>query len=143
MSTDGKRWYQELNGYHWFVLFVASLGWLFDCLDQHLFNLSRPSAMRALLASPTATARPQADQRIRRLRHVDLSDRLGHRRPAVRRAGRSDRPGQDDALDHPVYSLFTGLSTSRSAFGILPSIAFSRGWAWEASSRWAWPWWPR
>ena len=53
LAADGTRyrWYRELNGYHWFVLSVAALGWLFDCLDQHLFNLSRPYAMKSLLAA--------------------------------------------------------------------------------------------
>jgi MFS family permease len=38
-----------MNRYHWFVLVVAALGWLFDCLDQQLFILARPSAMKDLL----------------------------------------------------------------------------------------------
>lgn len=42
-------WWKELNRYHWFVLIVAALGWLFDCLDQQLFNLARVPAMRDLL----------------------------------------------------------------------------------------------
>lgn len=42
-------WYREMNGYHWFVLVVAALGWLFDCLDQQLFILARPAAMKDLL----------------------------------------------------------------------------------------------
>ncbi len=44
------RWYHELTRYHWFVLLVAALGWMFDCLDQQLFTLSRQPAMRDLLA---------------------------------------------------------------------------------------------
>src|SRR5687767_1629462 len=43
-------WYRQLNKYHWFVLVVAALGWLFDCLDQQLFILARPAAMRDLVA---------------------------------------------------------------------------------------------
>ncbi len=42
-------WWRELNRYHWFVLIVAALGWLFDCLDQQLFNLARVPAMKELL----------------------------------------------------------------------------------------------
>jgi len=42
-------WWKQLNGYHWFVFGVAALGWLFDCLDQQLFTLSRGPAMKALL----------------------------------------------------------------------------------------------
>jgi MFS family permease len=47
--TDKRPWYQLLNRYHWFVLVVAALGWLFDCLDQQLFILARPQAMAELL----------------------------------------------------------------------------------------------
>jgi MFS family permease len=44
-----------LNGYHWFVLIVATLGWMFDCLDQRLFVLGRERAMQELLPG----ARPE------------------------------------------------------------------------------------
>jgi len=50
-STSSHRWYRELNRYHWFVLMVAALGWMFDCLDQQLFTLSRQPAMKELLGS--------------------------------------------------------------------------------------------
>lgn len=49
MEEKQQPWYRELNGYHWFVLVVAALGWLFDCLDQQLFILARPQAMADLL----------------------------------------------------------------------------------------------
>ncbi len=47
-----KPWYSEMNRYHWFVLIVAALGWLFDCLDQQLFTLSRVPALKELLKLP-------------------------------------------------------------------------------------------
>jgi MFS family permease len=50
--NDKRPWYQLLNRYHWFVLTVAALGWLFDCLDQQLFTLARPTSMRDLLNLP-------------------------------------------------------------------------------------------
>src|ERR1700685_4227581 len=50
-STNGRAWYRELNSYHWFVLVVAALGWLFDCLDQQLFNLARKPAITELLGA--------------------------------------------------------------------------------------------
>ncbi|HEY1083650.1 MAG TPA: MFS transporter [Prosthecobacter sp.] len=46
---DNAPWYKHLTPYHWFVFIVASLAWLFDCLDQQLFLLARNSAMKALL----------------------------------------------------------------------------------------------
>lgn len=50
-SGPALPWYKELTGYHWFVLFVASLGWLFDTMDQQIFNLARRPAVAELLAS--------------------------------------------------------------------------------------------
>jgi MFS family permease len=47
--TDTRPWYKLLNSYHWFVLLVAALGWLFDCLDQQLFILARPAVMKELI----------------------------------------------------------------------------------------------
>ena len=49
---DKRPWYQHMDRYHWFVLIVAALGWLFDCLDQQLFTLARPTSMRDLLGVP-------------------------------------------------------------------------------------------
>jgi MFS family permease len=43
-------WWRTLNREHWFVFIVASLAWLFDCLDSQLFNLARDGAMESLLA---------------------------------------------------------------------------------------------
>jgi MFS family permease len=54
--NDKRPWYQLLNRYHWFVLAVAALGWLFDCLDQQLFILARPQAMAELLRHITEPA---------------------------------------------------------------------------------------
>jgi MFS family permease len=54
--NDKRPWYQLLNRYHWFVLIVAALGWLFDCLDQQLFILARPQAMAELLGHITEPA---------------------------------------------------------------------------------------
>ncbi len=50
-QLERRPWYRELNRYHWFVLVVAALGWLFDTMDQQLFTLARVPAMRELLAT--------------------------------------------------------------------------------------------
>ena len=46
-------WYKSLNRYHWWVLSVASLGWMFDTMDQRIFVLARGPAMHALLPAGT------------------------------------------------------------------------------------------
>jgi MFS family permease len=48
-AADRAPWWKLLSRYHWFVLIVAALGWLFDCLDQQLFILARPAAMAELI----------------------------------------------------------------------------------------------
>ncbi len=50
-STETGPWHQGLTRYHWFVLVVASLGWLFDTMDQQLFNLARRPAITELLGA--------------------------------------------------------------------------------------------
>ena len=40
-SAGDGPWWRGLSGYQWFVFAVASLGWLFDTMDQQLFNLAR------------------------------------------------------------------------------------------------------
>ncbi len=56
MNTRPAKWYHELTRYHWFVLVVAALGWLFDTMDQQLFNLARAPAMNELLAPSPGVA---------------------------------------------------------------------------------------
>ena len=54
-AAPGMPWYRELTRAHWFVLIVSSLGWLFDTMDQQLFNLARRPAIAELLG-PGATS---------------------------------------------------------------------------------------
>jgi MFS family permease len=49
LDPSAGPWYKGLTRYHWFVLTVAALGWLFDTMDQQLFNLARVPAMRELV----------------------------------------------------------------------------------------------
>ncbi|HPA17872.1 MAG TPA: MFS transporter [Verrucomicrobiae bacterium] len=43
------RWYQGITGYQWLVLAVASAGWVFDCFENQLFNLTRENLLPDLL----------------------------------------------------------------------------------------------
>src|SRR3954453_18877862 len=49
LPPDTGPWYKLLNRYHWYVFVVAALGWLFDCMDQRIFMVSRQDAMSELL----------------------------------------------------------------------------------------------
>ena len=47
--SNSQPWWRLFNRYHWSVFIIASLAWLFDCLDQQVFNLSRDGAVEDLL----------------------------------------------------------------------------------------------
>jgi len=51
--TASAPWWRQLTRYHWFVFSVASLAWMFDCLDQQLFILARDNAVKALMPPGT------------------------------------------------------------------------------------------
>jgi MFS family permease len=113
MPTDKYRWYRELNGYHWFVLIVAALGWLFDCLDQQLFILARQPAMAELLpGNPPqsmidaygsyATSIFLMGWAIGGLIFGVMGDRIGRARTMI--------------ITILMYSAFTGLSALSSGF---------------------------
>jgi MFS family permease len=50
-AAQPLKWYQGLEKYCWVVLVISALGWLFDTMDQNLFNLVRKSSMEDLLLS--------------------------------------------------------------------------------------------
>jgi MFS family permease len=55
-TTEGTPWYRLLSGYHWFVLAVSSLGWMFDTMAQQLFSLARKPAVQDLMGRGTSDA---------------------------------------------------------------------------------------
>ena len=48
-SAAEKPWWKYMSRYHWIVLIIASMSWMFDCMDQRFFNIVREPAMRSLL----------------------------------------------------------------------------------------------
>ena len=58
-TSSGQSWTKALNSYHWFVLVVAALGWMFDTMDQQLFNLARIPAITELLQKEGQPADPK------------------------------------------------------------------------------------
>lgn len=47
---------EKITWYHWAVVVIASLGWMFDCMDQRLFALAREPAMREILGAASVDA---------------------------------------------------------------------------------------
>jgi len=52
MTPSPAPWWRIFNRHHWFVFIAASLAWIFDCLDQQVFNLARDGAVEQLLVDP-------------------------------------------------------------------------------------------
>ncbi len=117
MSTVKTPWYRELNGYHWFVLVVAALGWLFDTMDQQLFTLARVPAMRELLA--TTPGEPAAKAEIDKWGPYATSIFLiGWATGGLAFGIIGDRIGRAKTMLWTIliYSLFTGLSAFSANF---------------------------
>lgn len=111
MSTSSSvPWWRLLNREHWFVFSVASLAWLFDCLDQQFFNLARDGAMDALLADkarateygPYTTSIFLVGWAVGGLIFGALGDRFGRARVL--------------AVSVLLYSVCTGLSSFSTGF---------------------------
>jgi MFS family permease len=110
-------WYRAMNRYHWFVLAVAAMGWLFDTMDQQLFVLARPAAMEDLLPTPK-NADAKALEALEQAR-----SRAGGNATSIFIAGWAtgglifgmlgDRIGRARTMIITIllYSLFTGLSS--------------------------------
>ena len=103
-------WWRGLTRYHWFVFSMATLAWMFDCLDQQLFLLGRNGAMRALL--------PPGSDLIRYGGYATAIFVAGWATGGLIFGALGDRFGRARMLMVTVllYSVCTGLS------------AFSKGW---------------
>lgn len=105
------RWYQGVPRYAWLVLIIAALGWLFDAMDQNLFNLVRQPSVKELLEGRVPAE--QLDEAVRQTAGMltavflvgwacggfifgMLGDRLGRTRTMI--------------LTICIYALFTGLN---------------------------------
>ena len=106
-----QPWYRQLNSYHWLVLVVASLGWLFDTMDQQLFNLARrPAVMQLLGVTP---GDPTAAGRIAEFSgYATMIFMIGWASGGVFFGILGDRIGRAKTMIVTIvlYSLFTGLS---------------------------------
>jgi len=105
-NSQNKAWWRQLNGYHWFVMIVASLAWFFDCLDQRLFSLARIPALTALMPG-TSPGDVQAMGK-----EVTALFLVGWGIGGMIFGALGDRYGRAKMLTVTVliYSLFTGLS---------------------------------
>ncbi len=105
------RWTKELNSYHWFVLIVAALGWMFDTMDQQLFNLARVPAVTELLKRSSG-ADPLPGQVPEYGGYATMVFMLGWATGGLFFGVLGDRIGRAKTMMMTilVYSAFTGLS---------------------------------
>lgn len=110
-SDPNTPWWKLLNRHHWFVFSIASLAWMFDCLDQQLFNLARDSAMDSFFGKGSkeatkyggiATAIFVAGWAMGGLIFGSVGDRIGRAKMLT--------------ITVLMYSLFTGLSAFSTGF---------------------------
>jgi MFS family permease len=109
MSSSSQPWWRSFNREHWFVFIVASLAWLFDCMDQQFFNLARDAAMEALTGKENAAVNASYSM------SVFL---IGWAVGGLTFGAMGDRYGRAKILSVCVllYSLFTGLSAFSVGF---------------------------
>jgi MFS family permease len=98
---------ETVTPYHWFVVVIASAGWLFDCMDQRLFILARESALTDLLGAASATAEVKQYSG-----YATTAMILGWATGGIFFGTMSDRWGRVKTMTATlvVYSGFTGLS---------------------------------
>jgi len=120
-------WYRELNRYHWFVLIVAALGWLFDTMDQQLFALAKTPAMQELLAGQGGLVTDN-DVKVWGARATSIF-LLGWATGGIAFGILGDRIGRAKTmmLTILIYSAFTGLNAFAQGFWDFAAYRFLTG----------------
>ncbi|MFI5457707.1 MAG: MFS transporter [Isosphaerales bacterium] len=110
-SLEDAPWWKELTRYQWFVFIVASLGWLFDTMDQQLFNLARKPAVTELL-TVLPTMPPSSGSVAAHGGYATMIFMIGWALGGIIFGILGDRIGRAKTMMMTVlcYSAFTGLS---------------------------------
>src|SRR5215468_2915822 len=98
---------EPISLYHWLVVILAASGWLFDCMGQRIFVLSRQPALTELLG-PTASDATVAIWGTR----ATTAMMVGWATGGILFGMMSDRYGRVKAMVSTLlaYTLFSGLS---------------------------------
>lgn len=121
---ERRRWTEGLTGYHYLVLAVAAMGWLFDTMDQWLYVLARDPALAELLG--LARTDPGVKSAAGNIQAIFLfgwatgglffgmiGDKLGRTRTM--------------AITVLIYAVFTGLSGFASGYWDFAAYRFLTG----------------
>jgi MFS family permease len=129
------RWYQGISGYHWLVLIIASLGWIFDIFEGQIFIASDNEAMRSLLPDDASAGTIDGYNYIAMAAYLvggalggvlfgALSDRIGRTRTMI--------------ITILVYSLFTCVTAfSQNGYQMIVLrffVALGTGGEWAVAS---------
>jgi MFS family permease len=103
VSPPPQAWWRTFNRDHWFVFIVATLAWMFDCMDQQFFNLARDGAMEDLVGKAKATVNAP---------YTTTVFLLGWATGGLILGSMGDRFGRARVLTYAIllYSVCTGLS---------------------------------
>jgi len=109
--TSSAPWWKQLTRYHWWVLGISSLAWMFDCMGQQFFALGRQPAITELLGARSgdpASSRLVAEY----AGYATSALMLGWAAGGVIFGILGDRLGRVKTMTLTVlfYSLFTGMS---------------------------------
>ena len=117
--------FEGVTSYHWLVVIIASCGWLFDCMDQRLFILSREPALKELLrADPVAVANVKTY-----IGWATTAMIIGWATGGIIFGMMSDKVGRVKTMIATllVYSGFTGLSGTAQSWEIFTFYRFLVG----------------
>jgi MFS family permease len=127
-SPAPRPWYKELTGYHWFVLLVASLGWMFDTMNQQILTLTRRSAITDLLTH-TLGLKPAPGMIAEYGGYATSIFMIGWAIGGVIFGILGDRLGRVKTMIITIlgYSLFTGLNSFSTTVWIFSGCCFLTG----------------
>ncbi len=123
-NEAGLPWYRGLSKYQWYVLLAASLGWLFDTMDQQFFALARTPALLDL------TGFESGGEEIKRYGgYATAIFIVGWASGGLIFGVLGDRFGRVKVMAATilVYSVFTGLSAISTSFWDFAVFRFLTG----------------
>ncbi len=125
---DSRPWWRLLTRYHWFVLSVAALGWLFDTMDQQLFNIARRPAIQKLL-EPSPGVSPNGETVTAYSGYATSIFLIGWGTGGIIFGILGDLIGRVRSMIVTIllYSLFTGLSAISIGFWDFAAYRFLTG----------------
>jgi MFS family permease len=117
-AEPSRPWYSGLSGYHWFVIAVCALGWLFDTMDQQLFVLNRVPALQELITESDVAGRDREVVVREAAANVTAVFLLGWATGGLLFGMLGDVIGRTKTMLMTIllYSIFTGLSSFSLGF---------------------------